>query len=87
MKNNIFKNLIVNYFSLITLIISFFSGIFLWLFIPRGEHFLFLTRSDWNNIHLVFSLIFGFLMVVHLLLHMIWIKNSFNLVMKGGVNK
>lgn len=79
------KNKIVNIINSFTFLISFISGIIVWLFLPSGQGFrgvqdkLFfgLARHNWIDIHIISSLIFIGLTIVHLILHWRWIKNLF----------
>lgn len=68
---------------LITGVLIYVSGFVLWLVLPRGQirgssltnTFLGLNRSVWENIHIVASILFLVLTIVHLILNWAWIKN------------
>ena len=69
---------------LVTGALTYASGFVLWLVLPRGqEHgrfsadntFLGLNRSSWEYIHIVMSLLFLVLTIVHLMLNWAWIRN------------
>jgi len=70
---------------LVFLIIAF-SGFVLWLILPSGGgrlagSFVFL-REEWLFIHNWFSVLLIFLVLVHLFLNWIWIKNMFKVFFK-----
>ncbi|MEM1541414.1 MAG: DUF4405 domain-containing protein [Ignisphaera sp.] len=78
----------VCYINFILLLIigtlTYISGFVLWLAIPRGQvrsrfsvdnAFLGLNRSSWEYIHITTSLLFLALIVIHLALNWVWIKN------------
>ena len=58
----------------ITMLISFTTGMVLWLVIPSGRGsgwsvFLGLNRHLWNSIHTYSSLVFGAILLIHLALN------------------
>ncbi|MEM1679606.1 MAG: DUF4405 domain-containing protein [Sulfolobales archaeon] len=70
---------------LITGVLVYISGFVLWLVLPHGQvrgsfltsnTFLGLNRSAWENIHIVASILFLVLTIVHLILNWAWIKNT-----------
>jgi len=78
-------NALVDIFAFFDFLISFFSGVIMWLVLPgKGSQggrasteriFLGLARHDWKDIHLASVLIFTALILCHLVLHWNWIKN------------
>jgi len=80
-------NIFVNIASLFAGLVSLLSGVVIWILLPSGQGFrggrgdldinlfLGLERNYWMNIHIIFSLIFIGLIVIHLILHWYWIKN------------
>jgi len=71
-------NIITDFFLLISFLVSAFSGIvigfmFTGAYNPIAE-ILSITRTLWNEIHKISSLIFIALAVVHLVLHLNWVK-------------
>ena len=85
MKNKI--NIFVNIANLLAGLVSLFSGIVIWTILSSGQgfrggrgeldinSFLGLERYYWTDIHIIFSLIFVGLIIIHLVLHWYWIKN------------
>jgi len=79
--------ILIDAVALFAFLVSLFSGIILWLVLPRGggfrggqgifieRFFLGLTRDSWTDIHNYSSLIFTGIVVYHLVLHWKWIKN------------
>jgi hypothetical protein len=86
-------NFVVDAISLVDLLLLAATGVILkWVLPPgtgghgqgfrggRGEHIKDLWglgRHDWGDVHFVLSLLFVFLMLVHLFLHWTWIKTCF----------
>lgn len=80
-------NIFVNIANLFAGLVSLFSGIVVWIVLPCGQGFrggranldinlfLGLEHHSWLSIHIIFSLIFVGLIIVHLILHWYWIKN------------
>jgi hypothetical protein len=77
-------NALVDLLAFPALLLSFFAGIIPWKVLPSGggpragreaAHALFLglTRGEWRDIHVYASLVFGGLLLTHLLLHWRWI--------------
>jgi len=71
----------VNILSFFFFVVSLKSGIILWLFLKpyqggRNNDFL-LSKGLWSDIHLYSSLIFVFLVIIHLFLHKHWFINLF----------
>ncbi|MBU0893982.1 MAG: DUF4405 domain-containing protein [Nanoarchaeota archaeon] len=65
------------------------SGFILWLVLPRGggklgNLFIFL-REDWLFIHHWTSVLLIILIIIHLLLNWIWIKNMFLRICIGQI--
>ena len=46
-----------------------------------------LGRHDWGDVHFVLSLLFVFLMLVHLILHWTWIKTCVKSFLSGPAEK
>jgi len=62
---------VVDVFAIVTLIVSFFSGLILWLFLPRGRSvFLGVLRHEWINIHTYWSIAFLLFALFHLMLNL-----------------
>ena len=84
-------NAIVNITILLFFLIAAFSGIIIWLVLPESTIdfqtysskdvgktsaiFLELSRHNWVDIHIVSSLIFVILVVLHDVLHWKWFKS------------
>ncbi|MDD4625083.1 MAG: DUF4405 domain-containing protein [Candidatus Paceibacterota bacterium] len=80
-------NAIVDISSFFAALASFLSGIVTWKILPFGQgfkggagdpgsdFFLSLARHSWMDVHIISSLIFVALVVIHLALHWHWIKN------------
>ncbi|MEM2075928.1 MAG: DUF4405 domain-containing protein [Zestosphaera sp.] len=69
---------------LVAVALSYVSGLVLWLILPHGQArgglptnntFLGLSRSAWENAHVVTSLSFLVLTIIHLMLNWMWIRN------------
>jgi len=72
--------IIINLIALLAFLVSFGSGLVLWLGPSvgsgrTGADFWTLARHDWFTIHLYASLILGLIVVVHILIHFSWIRN------------
>jgi len=65
----------------VVILVVMFIGILLGFFIarasgPQAEKYLWgLHRHDWGDLHLIFSLTLITLVVIHFILHMIWIRS------------
>jgi hypothetical protein len=83
-KINAFANLLI----LLIFLLSFFSGIVLFKILPSGNdfqgdrnfffeknYFLSLSKHQWTDLHNITSLIFSGLILIHLILHLPWIKS------------
>jgi hypothetical protein len=80
-------NIIVNIISFLVALMSFLSAIIVWQVLPSGQgfrggkgeleniFFLGLARHHWMDIHIISSLIFIILIIIHLILHWHWIKS------------
>jgi len=92
-------NAIVNIFSFFFLLPSAVSGFVLLLVLPSNQgagfgrgyldspsFWLGLERHSWVKMHNLTSVIFVLLMVIHLFLHLPWIKNINN-CFRSSVNK
>jgi len=81
MKMKIVK-LILDVGMLLSGLISLWSGIVLWLFLPSGKRsglvlFWNLAKYQWESLHLYFSLFFFVLIVFHFLLNWRVFKSYF----------
>ncbi|MCD6194934.1 DUF4405 domain-containing protein [bacterium] len=81
MKIKIVK-LILDVGMLLSGLVSFWSGVILWLFLPSGKRsglvlFWNLTKYQWEFLHLYFSLFFLALIVFHFLLNWKVFKSYF----------
>jgi hypothetical protein len=81
-------NALANLLTLLSFLFSFFSGIVLLKILPSGSgfqggrnlffeenYFLSLNKHQWTDIHNITSLIFSALILIHLILHLPWIKS------------
>jgi uncharacterized iron-regulated membrane protein len=77
-------NLVVDIVMLIVFIPSLLSGVILWL-VPQGYRggravseaaLLGLTRATWNDIHTVTGFALAALVLLHLVLHIPWMRNA-----------
>ncbi len=70
--------LIVDISALVTLIISFFSGVIIWIILPRARTiFLGIFRHGWIDIHVYSSLAFLFFVLIH---HILTFKQLITMV-------
>ncbi|MDD1664175.1 MAG: DUF4405 domain-containing protein [Methanomicrobiales archaeon] len=81
-----FANALVDIAALVAFIPSLVSGLVLYLALPEGggyrggagsgfaQAYLGLTRGDWRAIHDYTSLVFAALIVIHLLLHVQYLR-------------
>ena len=67
---------------LIVWVIVLVSALVLWLILPSGasrfaptNYLLGLKRCEWVQIHVVISVLFSILVVIHLVLNWGWVKN------------
>lgn len=73
-------NAIIDIFAFISAILSFFTGIILYLKFPAGEKtgrliYWGFTKFQWIDLHVYTSFALLALVLIHLLLHWNWIKN------------
>ena len=77
-------NLVLDIVMLVVFIPSLVSGIVLWL-VPQGYRggrsateavLLGLSRATWNDIHTITGFALAALIVLHLLLHIPWMRNA-----------
>lgn len=86
--NRTASNLLVDVISFLAFLASTASGIVLWLALSGGgygyrggraaaaEHLFWgLSHQEWLTVHLLTSLIFVVLIVIHIALHRRWIRN------------
>ena len=71
MSKNITRRVGIDAAMFATLLVSFVSGIVLWLFIPSGRgsgyiEFLSIDKHLWTNIHIYLSLVFCGVLLLHL---------------------
>lgn len=74
------QNLVIDFISLICMVVLLLTGFLLHLRLPhgsRGATVLSLTRHQWAEVHFWIAIVFTAGIVVHLILHIPWIKSSF----------
>lgn len=78
--NKVKINIMVDTIAFVFFLVSMASGLVLLLALPSGSGrfgfenlFLGLSRHSWNGVHTLSSILFGFMVLVHLLLHLEWI--------------
>lgn len=74
--------LVVDVGLLVSGLISLWSGLVLWLFLPSGrrsglEMFWGITKYQWSNLHLYLSLLFMGLVLIHFVLNWRVFKSFF----------
>lgn len=88
------KKIKINYFIDILMIFLFLivagSGIVLYFFLPSGERragwrsFLGIPRHSFSDIHELAGLLFLFLLLIHIILHLKWIVEMTKNFLKSG---
>ena len=75
------QNIVIDYISFICMVILLLTGLLLEFRLPPGGHnaqVLGLGRHDWGTIHFIVALIFTAGIVVHMILHLPWLKSVLN---------
>lgn len=80
-------NYFIDFFALISFLITSLTGIFIFLFLPGGirqgrfQELLGIAKEAWNFIHIWSGILMLILVVIHLVLHWEWLvcmtKNIF----------
>lgn len=72
------KRFIVDILMFVDFLIVAFSGLVLWQILPRGAQNIFIfSRGQWFTIHIWTSIIFTFILLVHLILNHKVVKEYF----------
>ena len=75
-------NYIVDFLAFLSFIVISFTGIVLYFIFPSGTRsrgsieFLGMIKNEWISIHDCFALIFVILIIIHLIMHWVWIKHT-----------
>lgn len=75
------QNVVIDYVSFLCMVMLLLTGLLLEFKLPPGGHnaqVLGLSRHEWGTIHFVVALIFSTGIIVHMIMHLPWLRSVLN---------